>query len=102
VRTVWKYPLHLDLFANKDALTTFKLPVGGKIRSVQMQAGCPTMWVEVVATDPMPEADVTIAIVGTGHEVPDNSFYLGTCIDGMFVWHFYHVVEANETRKVMP
>lgn len=45
------------------------------------------IWAEVVNTQATSLR--TFRVYGTGHEVAHGGDYLGTVIDGQFVWHLY-------------
>lgn len=79
-RTVWKFPLH-------SAAVTFEMPVGAAVLYVAMQDGKPTMWAEVNPL--LDKVERTFIIVGTGHPVQPGASYVGSTIDGPFVWHIY-------------
>lgn len=85
MKTVFKYPL----LANRRGV---EMPRGARILTVMMQAGGPTVWALV---DPSAEKVYrTVHIVGTGHEVPPHTVYVGSVIDGPFVWHIFDGGEA--------
>lgn len=86
MKTIWKFPLE------RVQEQKISMPKGYEILCVKMQNGVPTIWAVV---DPLLgelyEA-VRIQMVGTGHSFErENKNYLGTVIDGMFVWHFFEV-----------
>lgn len=58
--------------------------------ALQMQDGIPWIWAEV---DPSEEQCIrhTVAIVGTGHPVPQGLDWIATAQDDPFVWHLYGV-----------
>lgn len=82
MRTVYKYPI------SKESIEgTLMIPGGYKILHFNMQAYVPTLWVEV---DPMEEeVEFNYAIFGTGWKISDEYEYVGTCLDGPYVWHLY-------------
>ncbi len=95
VKQMWKWTL--DCNARTGAAFPIHLrdvPAGAVPRSVQVQSGVPRIWMEV---DPSaPKKDVTLSCIGTGFgRVPDGEAYLGTVVQGAYVWHVYgpHVVE---------
>ena len=66
----------------------FDIPEGGRIVYVDcQQPRVVSFWVELE-----PENEVIpcyFVIIGTGHPVPDDCGYVGTILDGPFVWHLY-------------
>lgn len=46
-----------------------------------------------VESDPVPLAR-PVRVFGTGHDVPDDLYLIGSCQDGPFVWHVFgrHIV----------
>lgn len=88
MKTIWKYELQLI------DTQTFDVPEGARFLCVQTQNEKPCMWFEVNHSPAIEQ--VTIAIKGTGHFIPDNVVmeYLGSCqiADGALVWHVYEVL----------
>ena len=84
MRTVLKYPLP-DVFD-----FTLDLPRDCTIRSLQVQAGRPCLWVEVDPNEARVETR-TFKTYGTGAPMPDGLYYVGTYLvaDGALVWHVY-------------
>lgn len=83
MRTVWKFPLALK------PEQTIELPKGAVIlfTAVPAMAGEVTMWALIGADREMEPR--RFAIRGTGHEVEEDLLYVGTVIDGSFVWHIF-------------
>lgn len=84
--TIWKFPLEM-----KDE-QVIQVPPMHRLLCVQFQQEQLCLWVEVNELQTA-RSDVTIAIVGTGHEIP-NGFkhsYIGTVqmYGGTLVWHIY-------------
>ena len=73
------------------------LPVGSVPRHFNVQDRLPTVWIEVpgewVSTTIVTKR--TFRVFGTGHEIPDGSVYVGTCMDREFVWHLYEVTDVH-------
>ena len=93
-RKIFKYQLK-----NKNApiSETIQMPTFADIKSVQIQDDKITIWADVHPDNPM--MDYKFLIIGTGHgEVPKNSKYLATLIDGAYVWHVY---VANQSTHVI-
>ena len=85
MKTIYKYPLEIK----ND---TCNLLVPGYRRPLHVgldPTGTPAIWMEVDTTSvPVP---MTIFIVGTGFDFdPKGKLYLGSFVDGSFVWHIYY------------
>ena len=79
MRAIWKY---------RSQASPISMPKGAIPLHVGLQDGTAHMWVEV---DPNAEmTDRHFYVAGTGHPVikPDD-IYIGTWMDGSFVWHLY-------------
>lgn len=85
-RRVLKYPIG-------SCGMDIPLPLGSVPRHFDMQRGTPTVWVEVpgdvISTTAC--ARRRFRVFGTGHMIPEGAVYIGTCMDGEFVWHLYEV-----------
>lgn len=82
---VWKFPLAFPTLTIEGVT----MPAGAKVLHVGMQDRVITLWALVD-----PDAEPTrrlIATVGTGHSAPapDEATYLGTVMDGAYVWHVF-------------
>ena len=82
MRRVYKYPLQLIDSVQKLYVHDVSTPL-----LFAMQDGMPCLWLEVSTSQTKVEKQVMI--VGTGHQVPDGFKHIGSCIDGIFVWHLY-------------
>ena len=86
--TIWKARIR----PNAKHGTTWRIDiparVGAKALFVGVQDGEPTIWFEV---DPDKlDAMMTCYSVGTGcGEIPKDCRYVGSMIDGEYVWHIY-------------
>lgn len=69
----------------------------GKVLHVGMQHGHPCIWTEELFDgDELAETyRRSVALVGTGWDVPRSAVHLGSTTDGTFVWHLY------ETGRVL-
>lgn len=77
---IYKYEL-------KDTKNNLSLPIGAEVLSFKMQHGQYNIWVKI---DPNQLSEVrNFIIVGTGWDVTENVSYIGTVIDGDFVWHCF-------------
>jgi hypothetical protein len=91
---IFKYPLAI---VDEQRVP---MPIGARILSAATQREghgvAPVervcLWAEV---DPLADrADRTILIRGTGHDAPDApARFVGTCLQGPFVWHVYEIPE---------
>lgn len=84
---VYKFPiLEIEDFVVLD------VPIGSKVVHCAVNNNHPTLWIELDADAPTNPQN--IAIVGTGHPIPDPPLgcvrtHLGTVLVREFVWHFY-------------
>ena len=80
-RVIWKFQLAGDY-------TSIWMPENGRVIHFADQNGVYHIWAEV---DPEEFCtNRTFRIVGTGQSIPEgNNEYLGTILDGVFVWHLY-------------
>jgi hypothetical protein len=87
MRTVYKYEVELNKYV------TIAMPLEAEILHFGLdyeQDLC--IWAEV-ETERDTEARV-FQIVGTGNEITNSdSFHLGSCVVGPYVWHLYEVPE---------
>lgn len=81
--TIWKFPLRIE-----GRLQTAYMPHDSVVLRFAIQRGCHYVWAEV---DPESKKVLKeFVIVGTGGALPGGLFcYVGTCDDGLFVWHLY-------------
>jgi hypothetical protein len=88
--TIWKYPIPLYRAGMVSASPVLDMPAGAEILTLQVQDEKPTLWARV---DPeQPPVRRQFAIVGTGHQVPDNaSEYIGTWQSALFVFHLFEI-----------
>lgn len=54
-------------------------------------SGVMCMWVLLDPDAPTTTSDRLFAYYGTGHEVPDDAQHIGTCAQGMFMWHLFEL-----------
>jgi hypothetical protein len=84
MKTVWKFPL---VIADEQTIAT---PIGSKPIYINLDPnGIPCVWCDV-DSDNLFDGKVKILIRGTGHPSPENVTYLGSFIQGPFVWHVYY------------
>lgn len=87
METIWKFPLLIT------GMQEVEMPKGAKIISTGTQAEVVCLWAIV---DPEAEKEKReIAIVGTGHQMPDRALsFIGTTQmhGGALIWHVFEVV----------
>lgn len=98
MKVVWKYDVYLNSVTNSQGLQVITTNRGAKpifVAKQDLERTSAQVWVEV---DPNESpAAITIFSIGTGHgAVPEHAQYLGTVIDGDYVWHVYWA-EGNWT-----
>jgi hypothetical protein len=83
-REIYKYRVQV-----KEIWHEVAMPSQAKIVHVACQdtSGVVSLWAEIENES----ASVTrsFRIYGTGQSIPDDTDYVGTALDGMFVWHVY-------------
>ena len=84
MKTVWKYPIEIT-----DEQIVPALFGASPIYVGLDPKGFPCIWCDVEDTKPGNES-LRISIRGTGHPSPENVTYLGSFIQGPFVWHVYY------------
>jgi hypothetical protein len=85
---VWKYPINPNSLLDSQHLIRIKAKARAKPLCVMVQNGQVCLWVEVDPT--APDKDLVLQCVGTGYgAVAPGAAYLGSVIDGDYVWHFY-------------
>jgi len=93
MRTVWKTVIKPDSVRGKP----FLIQIPAKMFSIPISVGkqgdeiC--CWFEVETE--YHDAEMNIYCVGTGFgQIPNESKFISTVIDGNFVWHFFYVKPA--------
>ncbi len=79
------------IFEITDKPQTFKIPQGAEVVFTGNKGHTLCIWVET-NQDEKVLIDRTFIVVGTGHIIPNNTFYIGTVIMEPFVWHVYEVM----------
>ena len=89
MKTVWKYQIPTN-----DITFKLDMPHDAKILRVDVQAGVPIFWAEVLSQWSREERK--FRIVGTGTPIPfdEQVEYLGTWQQGYFVFHLYEVKDG--------
>ncbi len=86
MKTIYKYILE-----RKDGFTECEIPAGGKILHVAMHRGSLCMWVQVEDNNIGLREQRKFSVFGTGHLIPTNTYYIGTALERMAVWHVYEI-----------
>lgn len=80
----------------EGARQSLYVPKGTEILHVAMQPDqdqhyyYPTMW--GLCDDTAEMVEKIVLIIGTGHQIPENARYLGTCVGNVYVWHIYEEI----------
>lgn len=93
MRIIWKHPLR---FSGGEQLVRV-MPVHSIPVHFGMQNGAPTLWCECDPEAPL--EDRRFVVAGTGHPLPDNGMYIGSCQDGAFVWHAYEIKPPSKGKE---
>lgn len=89
-RKVFKYPIPKGELGEPLTVTVHRNAV---IKKVGKRGYDFCLWAEVDDQQPL-NATRTLAVVGTGHPVPDGYDYFDTILDMPWIWHVY--VRPNE------
>ena len=83
MKRIWKYNLPI-----KDVRGDFSIPKNSKIIHVACQKPhIVSFWAEV---DDDNETELRhLVVFGTGETISRNNKYIGTALDGLYVWHLY-------------
>jgi len=82
MKTIYKYAMPEEC----------RLPIGAKFLHFDIQTGKFSAWFEVDPT--MEKEDRTFFVIGTGMPIVEGEVYLGTVLEGEFVWHLYERVTS--------
>jgi hypothetical protein len=80
MRAVWKFPM--TGVPERIVAPGLKRP-----QFIAPQYGTVCVWAEVNTA--LPVLSCVVTVHGTGHAVADDEHYVGTFMDGSFVWHYY-------------
>ena len=71
--------------------TCISVPSYGRLEilHVALQDGVPTVW--YYCNPGMMNHQITLEWFGTGHDIPDNAWYIDTIHQNGFVWHLHEV-----------
>lgn len=82
-REIYKYRVSVN-----DAWHEFEIPSPARIIHVASQGpGVVSLWAEI--DNEGENTARSFRIYATGQGIPDGAAYVGTALDGMFVWHVY-------------
>lgn len=89
METMWKF-----VFELKSETLEIQVPLGSKARFVGLDpiTGNPAVWIHVMQHDEVKETK-SFVIYGTGHKINALTEYVGSVIQGPFVWHIFEVLE---------
>lgn len=84
MRTIWKY-----VFRTVDGPQNASIPKGSICRFVGIdpESGDPAVWFE--AQSEFERETRTFIVRGTGHAISAYENYVGSTIQGVFVWHIF-------------
>ncbi len=86
MKTIWKYTIKYS-----HAFELITTPTA-RVVFFSVQGGQPTFWMEF-QLGVQNTHKRQFQIFGTGHDIPDHARYIGTTLDGPFVWHLYEVTQ---------
>jgi len=81
MKTIWKFPIPLDLFAHpqaKDREFLLKMPWDSRVVHVGLQNNAPMIWAEVDPNQAVIEHLFAIRATGVQYGEDDSLRYLGT------------------------
>ena len=82
MKAIYKYPIGFGV-------NEIIIPSNWKIVKFDKQNGNLFFWA-LIDTN-YDKVKVNFAIYGTGHPIPKENIYIGTCFDNEFVWHLFMV-----------
>ncbi len=88
MKTIWKAKIQPDSIKGGIFEIDITAPTGARAISVGLQNGFVMVWFEIDPDKPL--GRLRLYSVGTGFgRVPDNARFIGTIIDGPYIWHIY-------------
>ncbi len=92
MKTIHKYQM-----SPEDPRLEIELPGMATVIFVNSQAPRVVhFWVEV---DPDAEMHKRVFVLhGTGHDIPEDHWYIGSVLDPPFVWHLYEEYDIHEIQ----
>lgn len=93
MKTIWKY--NFDITPSKQIRM---MPAGARLLSVADQHGLLAMWA-LVDTEAA-QVERWFVVAGTGHPLIDipSEGYVGSVIDGPYVWHLFELLSELSIR----
>lgn len=90
METMWKFVFEPE---NSNVLQ-IQVPIGSRARFVGLDpaTGNPAVWVHIKQHDAARE-EKAFFIYGTGHRINAFTDYVGSVIQGQFVWHIFEVLQ---------
>jgi hypothetical protein len=79
-----------------DRPTDIPLGADSVVVHVGMQNGALYIWEEHNEPKSLRIVARRYGVFGTGQKIPDGGQYVGTAIDGPFVWHLYELDRTDE------
>lgn len=90
MKQVWKFS-----FLSPESHQIFNVPRGAKVLSVDLQSNIICIWMLVDPKNLLVERE--FRVVGTGWDTDREAHeFVGTVIDGPFVWHVFEVAPLIE------
>lgn len=93
MKTVYKYKIPLGVSVSVI------LPVGAKPVFTAVQEDEPTLWFEHSVHGMFKTEMRRFKVFGTGMDIPDKWNHVGSCTDGVFVWHVYEFTENQSLQN---
>lgn len=91
MKIIYKFPM-------ETGQTEVRYGGSPRIALVTMQNGAPTVWLEVDTEEDL--AVRQFRVFGTGMEIPDGWQHVGSCQDGIFIWHVYYQPLVGEAGNL--
>lgn len=89
MKHIWKFEIKPNSVKDDVYRMVLEVPKGAKPLRVAMQNCVCCVWMEVDIHAPL--VSFVLSSIGTGFgAVPNKATYLGTVIDGGYVWHIYY------------
>lgn len=96
MRIVYKYPLY-GWETGQVEITTSSC---NKPLLVEHQGSIPCAWFEEPNPDSSPFTR-TFIVVGTGHEIPENTLWVASWQHPPFVWHLYEYPMTDGAKETI-
>lgn len=96
MRIIWKFPLK-----HQPEPQTIKMPFDARLLHIGSQNDVICIWTSVPLNPKMALVSRTFQVVATGQEYDsdDGLIYLGTVLQGQYVWHIFENEEAWRKTK---